>query len=135
MIEPEGPDNPTTGCNKRIPSGFYKLYWHSKSATKTTNTSRLSCVRLEPIKGTRSSREGVLIHPGAQRTWSIGCLLPVTGVIDGMLRGKQSMLSSGGLSSSTAKFNELMNALIAAEGRWSGYGNALKNVGVVVHNL
>ena len=135
MIEPEGPDNPTEGCNKRIPSGFYKLYWHSKSATKTTNTSRLSCVRLEPIKGTRSSRSGVLIHPGAQRTWSIGCLLPVTGVVDGMLRGKQSMLSSGGLSSSTAKFNELMNALIAAEGRWSGYGNALKNVGVVVRNL
>jgi N-acetylmuramoyl-L-alanine amidase/uncharacterized FlgJ-related protein len=90
IFERQGPgDNSATGVARhaRIREGIYPLFTHHGSARigritkfKTHGFTNDTGVRKPPMPslrlGNTSSRSGVLLHPGNNYLWSIGCLNP-----------------------------------------------------------
>ena len=64
MLQPEGPENPNEGSNKRIPVGSYST---------TTGGSRWKNYIQINVEGT--GRIGIAVHYGVYRTDSKGCVL------------------------------------------------------------
>ncbi|WP_170135063.1 glucosaminidase domain-containing protein [Acuticoccus kandeliae] len=91
-FERQGPgDNSSDGVrfHRRIREGRYPLFTHAGSATiggvtkfKTIGFSSNDGVRHPPMPSIRvgetRSRAGILLHPGQNYVWSIGCINPST---------------------------------------------------------
>lgn len=90
MLEPGGPGDNTDAIgdakDRRIVARTYPLAIHWTSKYRTFGYTNSEAPQAKPRPAVRlestDERDGILIHPSSGYLWSIGCLIPCTGIED-----------------------------------------------------